>query len=150
MDLKECLREVVRENDCYREFIDTHMEDIEEMSSAHESELATLRAELNWRRPACLGIEAECVLLRSWVVGLKDELADLIQRFATLDHTWVEKRAALEAGKAETSSRADGLALELVQAKAYICSTLSMEYGREGDEPNEPQLTFHCFQTELA
>jgi len=33
-----------------------------------------------------------------------------------------------EASRVETSSRADGLALELVQAKAYIHSTLSMEY----------------------
>ena len=33
-----------------------------------------------------------------------------------------------EANRVETSSRVDGLALELVQAKAYIYSTLSMEY----------------------
>ena len=34
--------------------------------------------------------------------------------------------------------------------KAYIHSTLSMEYGREGDEPNEPQLAFCHLQTELV
>ena len=40
--------------------------------------------------------------------------------------------------------------MELVQARAYIHSTLSIEYGREGDEPSEPQLAFHHLQTELA
>ena len=40
------LREAVRGRDYCRELVDTLMEDIEEMSSAHESELATLRAEL--------------------------------------------------------------------------------------------------------
>ena len=52
---------------------------------------------------------------------------DLTQRFATLDHTWVKERAALEASRTKTSRRANGLALELVQAKAYIYSTLRME-----------------------
>ena len=47
-------------------------------------------------------------------MGLENELEDLTQRFATLDHSWDEEWAALEAGKAEASSRADGLALELV------------------------------------
>ena len=70
-------------------------------------------------------------------MGLEDELADLTQRFTALDHTWVEERTALEAGRAEISSRVDGSALELVQAKAYIHFTLSMEYGWEGDEPIE-------------
>ena len=32
-DLRECLREAVRDKDCYREIADTLMEDIEEMSS---------------------------------------------------------------------------------------------------------------------
>ena len=54
---------------------------------------------------------------------------DLTQRICALDHTWEEERAALEVGRAEASSRVDGLALEIVQAKAYIHSTLSMEYG---------------------
>ena len=56
----------------------------------------------------------------------------------------------MEADRAEASSKADGLPLELVQVRAYIHSTLSMEYGREGDKPNEPQLAFHCLQSELA
>ena len=55
-----------------------------------------------------------------------------------MDHTWDEERAALEAGRVEASSRANGLGLELIQAKAYIHSTLSMEYRQEGDEPSEP------------
>ena len=55
-----------------------------------------------------------------------------------VDHTWDEERATLEAGKAKANSRADGLALGLLQVKAYIHSALSMEYGREGDEPSEP------------
>ena len=33
-DLKECLKEAVRDRDCCRELADTLMEDIEEMSSA--------------------------------------------------------------------------------------------------------------------
>ena len=61
--------------------------------------------------------------MRSRVLGLEDELAVLTQRFSTLNHTWDEESAALEVG------RADGLALELVQAKAYIHSTLSVEHG---------------------
>ena len=59
------------------------------------------------------------------------------QRFTIIDHTWDEKKVTLEAGRVEASSRADGLALELVQSKVYIHSTLSMEYGQEGDEPSE-------------
>ena len=54
---------------------------------------------------------------------------DLTQRFATLYHTWDEERAALEVDRAEASSKADGLALELVQARAYIHSIWNMEYG---------------------
>ena len=123
MDLKECLREAVKDRDYCRGLVDTLMEDIEELSSAQDSELSTLRAELDQRGLAPLGIEAECVQLRSRVIGLEDELAVLTQRFSTLNHTWDEESAALEAG------RADGLALELVQAKAYIHSTLSVEHG---------------------
>ena len=62
-------------------------------------------------------------------MGLEDELAALTQRFATLDHTWDKERAALEAGRAEASNRVDGLALELMQVRSYIHSTLSMKYG---------------------
>ena len=41
------LREAVRDRDYYRELANTLMKDIEELSSVHESELATLRAELD-------------------------------------------------------------------------------------------------------
>ena len=51
MDLRY-LREAIRDRDCYRELADTLMEDIEEMSSVHDSELATLRAERDRRGPA--------------------------------------------------------------------------------------------------
>ena len=57
-------------------------------------------------------------------MGLEDELTALTRRFAALDYTWDKERAALEA-----SSRANGLALELVQARSYIHSTLGMEQG---------------------
>ena len=137
MDLKECLKEAVRDRDHCRELADTYMEDIKEINNAHKSELATLRAELYQRGLAPLGIEAECAQLRSQVTGLEDELADLTQRFATLDHTWDEERDALEARRVEASSKADGLGLELVQVKAYIHSTLSIEYRQEDDEPSE-------------
>ena len=73
IDLRECLRD----RDYCRELVDTLTEDIEEMSSAHESELTILRVELDWRVLAPLSTEAECVQLRSWVVGLEDELTDL-------------------------------------------------------------------------
>ena len=126
------------------------MEDIEEMNSVQESELATLRAELDRRGLAPPVIEVEYVQLRSQVAGLKDELTALTRRFAILDHTWDEERAALEVGKAGASSRVDDLALELVQVRAYIHSTLSMEYGQEGNEPSKPQLAFHRLQIELA
>ena len=55
----------------------------------------------------------------------------------------------MEAGKAKASNRADGLAFELVQVKAYIHSTFSMEQGWEGDKPSKPQLTFCSLQTKL-
>ena len=99
------LREAVRDRDCCRELADTLMEDIEEMSSAYERELATFRTKLDWRGPAPLSTKVECVLLRSQVVGLEDELTDLTQRLSALDHTWDDERAALEAGRAEASSR---------------------------------------------
>ena len=88
------------------------------MINAYESELATLRAKLDRRRLAPPHTETEYVQLRSHVMGLEDELANLTQRFTDLDHTWGEEWAALEAGKAEARSRADGLALELMQARA--------------------------------
>ena len=41
------MREAVRDKDCCREIADTLMEDIEEMRSVQESELAALRAKLD-------------------------------------------------------------------------------------------------------
>ena len=46
-DLRECLREAIRDRDCSRELVNTLMEDIEEMSSVQERELVALRLELN-------------------------------------------------------------------------------------------------------
>lgn len=46
-NLRECLREVVKDRDCSRELADTIMEDIEEISNAQESELIALWAELD-------------------------------------------------------------------------------------------------------
>ena len=57
MDLWECLRD----KDYCRELADSIMKDIEEMNSAHESELTTFRVELDRRGPTPLGTEAECV-----------------------------------------------------------------------------------------
>ena len=53
-------------------------------------------------------------------MGLEDEIAALTRRFSTLDHTWDEERAALEASRAKVGSWIDGLALELVQVRSYI------------------------------
>ena len=61
VDLRKCLREVVKDRDCYRELADTLIEDIEEMSNVQESKLVTLRAKLDRRDPAPLSTEAECV-----------------------------------------------------------------------------------------
>ena len=38
----------------------------------------------------------------------------LTRRFAALDHTWDEERAAIKADRAVASSRVDDLALELL------------------------------------
>ena len=120
------------------------------MSNVHERKLAILRAKLDRKESAPLGIEAECAQLRFQVAGLDVELVSLTQRFATLDHSWDEERVVLEARRAKASNMADGLTLELVQARAYIHSTLSMEQGQEGDKPSEPQLAFCRLQIELA
>ena len=85
-DLRECLREAVKDRDCCRELADTLMEDIKEMSSVQKRELAVLRAELDWRGPTPPGTEVECAQLRSRVTGLEDELVALTQRFSTLVH----------------------------------------------------------------
>ena len=49
-----------------------------------------------------------------------------------------------------TSNRANDLALELLQVKTYIHSALDMKYGKENDEPSEPQWAFRLLQTKLA
>lgn len=41
------MKEAIRDKDCSREIADTLMEDTEDMSSVQESELATLKAELD-------------------------------------------------------------------------------------------------------
>ena len=60
-DLRECLREAVRDRDYCREIVDTLMEDIEEMSNVQESEIIAFRVELNRRGLTLPGIRAECV-----------------------------------------------------------------------------------------
>ena len=60
-DLRECLREAMKDRDHCREITNTLMEDIEKISSVQESELATLRAELDRRGPTALGTEVEYV-----------------------------------------------------------------------------------------
>lgn len=108
VDLRECLRKAFREKYCCREMTDTLMQDIEEMSNVHKGELATLRAELDRREPVPPSTKVECIQLRSCVASLEDKLVDLTQRFADLDHSWDEEKAALKA------DRVDGLELELL------------------------------------
>ena len=43
----------------------------------------------------------------------------------------------MEASRAEASNKADDLALQLLEAKSFIHSILSLEYGL-ADEPSEP------------
>ena len=76
IDLRECLKEAVKDRDCYNELANTFIEDIEETSNAHDSELATVRAELDRRGLAPLGTEAKCIQLRFRVVDFEDELVD--------------------------------------------------------------------------
>ena len=81
--------------------------------------------------------EEECVQLRSRVTSLESELADLTQRFTVLGQMSEEERAIVEASRIEASSRVDDLALRLLEAKSFIHSTLSLEYGSI-DEPSKP------------
>ena len=60
-----------------------------------------------------------------------------------------EEKAIVEASRTEASSKADDLALRLLEARSFIHSTLSLEYGPI-DEPSEPQLSFHRLQAEVA
>ena len=85
----------------------------------------------------------DCIQLRSRVASLKSELTNLTQRFTVLGQTSDEERAIVEASRAKVSSKADDLALRLLEVRSFIHSTLSLEYGPT-DEPSEPQLAFHC------
>ena len=40
-----------------------------------------------------------------------------------------EERAIVEASQAEANNRADDLALRLLEARSFVHSTLSLEYG---------------------
>lgn len=53
-----------------------------------------------------------------------------------------EENAIVEASRAEASSKTNDSALRLLEARSFIHSTLSLEYGI-ADEPSEPQLAFH-------
>ena len=54
VDLRECLKEAVRDKDCCREIANTLMEDIEDMSRVH-------KAKLDRKGPTHPGTEVECV-----------------------------------------------------------------------------------------
>ena len=58
-DLRECLREVVKDRDCCRELANTLMEDIEEINNVQERELNTLRSELGQMGPAPPGTDVK-------------------------------------------------------------------------------------------
>ena len=58
-------------------------------------------------------------------------------------------KATIEASRARASSRADNLAMRLLQAKCYIHYTLCLEY-RSANEPSEPQLAFPHLQVKVA
>ena len=75
--------------------------------------------------------------MRSRVTSLESKLVDLTQRFTVLGQSRDEERAIVEASHAEASSKADDLALKLLEARFFIHSTLSLEYGPT-DEPSEP------------
>ena len=55
----------------------------------------------------------------------------------------------MKASHAESSSKADDLALRLLKTRSFIHSTLSLEYGLVV-EPSEPQLAFRRLQAEVA
>jgi len=54
-----------------------------------------------------------------------------------LGQTRDEERAIVAVNYVEVSSKVDDLALRLLEARSFIHSTLSMEYGPT-DEPSEP------------
>ena len=119
------------------------------MGRAYETELANLKIELEQRSLTPLAMEVGCIKLRSQVTSLESELADLTQRFTILGQTRDEERAIVEASRAEASNKADDLALQLLEAKSFIHSILSLEYGL-ADEPSEPQLAFCRLQAKVV
>lgn len=46
-DLRECLKKVIRDRDCYNKAFDAIVEDFDEIGRTYEAVLATLRVELN-------------------------------------------------------------------------------------------------------
>lgn len=54
-----------------------------------------------------------------------------------LDKKRDEERAIVGASYAEASNKANDIALRLLEARTFIYSTLSLEYGLN-NEPNEP------------
>ena len=119
------------------------------MGRAYETELANLKIELEQRSLTPLAMEVGCIKLRSQVTSLESELADLTQRFTILGQTRDEERAIVEASRAEASNKADDLALQLLEAKSFIHSILSLEYG-QADEPSKPQLAFCRLQAKVV
>ena len=125
------------------------MENFNEMGRTYKAKLATLRAKLVQRGQIPPTIEAEYTQLRSRVTSLESELTDHTQRFTILGQTRDEERAIVEASRAEASNKADDLALQLLEAKSFIHSILSLEYGL-ADEPSEPQLAFCRLQAKVV
>ena len=119
------------------------------MGRTYKAELATLHAKLAQRGQVPSATKDECTKMRSRVISLESELADLTQKFIVLGQMRDEERAMLEASHAEVRYRADDLAMRLLQARSCIHSTLSLEYGL-ADEPSEPQLAFHHLQDKVA
>ena len=72
-------------------------------------------------------------------------MVDLTQRFIVLGQTSDKERAIMEASRAKASSKADDLALRLLEASSFIHSTLSLEYGLV-DEPSDPSWLFVAFR----
>ena len=87
--------------------------------------------------------------MRSRVSSLESELENLTQRFTVLGQTRDEERTIMEAGRAEASNKSDDLALRLLEARSFIHSSLSLEYGST-NEPSKPQLNLCHLQVEVA
>ena len=76
-DLRDCLTKAIRDKDCCKEILDFTIEDFDEMGRTYEVKLSTLRVELKQRSLVPSATEAECTRLRSQVVSLECELANL-------------------------------------------------------------------------